>query len=176
MHLPWRIIDGISTSLTARETAKLRDLAEGGVVLEIGSAYGYSAIQCAEAGARWVLAVDPHAGENLGSYETMRENVSARRVEDRVTIWRTTSRKAFECLPDGMFDLVFVDGDHSEDAVAHDIREAWRVLKPGGWLACHDRGEDSCPGVQRAIDAWHVPLVPQPPPEQADTLWIVRKG
>src|SRR5882757_2247697 len=65
MHLPWRDVaagDGpaISTSITPEEAAALAGLAaSAGDVLEIGSAFGYSAIVMALAGAR-VAAVDPH--------------------------------------------------------------------------------------------------------------------
>jgi predicted O-methyltransferase YrrM len=169
MRLPWREVDGISTSLTRGETAKLRRLAAGQVVLEIGSAYGYSAIQMAQAGARLVVAIDPHAGENPGSLERMQANVEARCLADRVAIWRIRSEHATTLLREGAFGLAFIDGDHSEQAVATDARMAWELLAPGGWLCCHDHGEDSCPGVAAALDAWRAP------DELIDTLWIARK-
>lgn len=170
MRLPWRLIDGIPTSLTAAETAKLRDLAKDGLVLEVGSAYGYSAIQMAQAGAELVVAIDPHIGENPDSLDRMVVNVAVHGLGDRITIWCAKSAAALPLLDSGIFDLVFVDGDHSEDAVAHDIREAWRLLKSGGTLACHDWGEDSCGGVQAALGAWE-----HYPDEIVDTLWITRK-
>ena len=131
MRLPWKLVGGISTSLTAAETAKLRELASGGLVLEIGLAYGYSAIQMAQAGAELVVAIDPHMGENPDSLDRMVVNVAVHGLQDRIMIWCAESAAALPLLESGIFDLAFVDGDHSEDAVANDIRHAWRLLKPG---------------------------------------------
>lgn len=44
----------------------------------------------------------------------------------------------FDALMPGTTDFVYVDGDHSFMAVAHDVENAWRVLKPGGIMACDD--------------------------------------
>lgn len=169
MRLPWRDVDGIRTTLTAREIDRLRLLAVGALVLEVGSGYGYSSIHMAEAGARLVVAVDPHAGEVPGSLETMLGNLRDRGIEDRVAIVRATSQDALPLLAPGIFDLAFVDGDHGEAAVAHDIREAWRLIRSGGMLACHDYWEDWCVEVGPAIDAW------REPDEVVDTLWLARK-
>lgn len=57
----------------------------------------------------------------------------------------------------GLFDLVFLDGDHSARGVRRDI-EAWRFrVKPGGWLGGHDY-DNPAPnydfsGVKLAVDA-----------------------
>ena len=65
------------------------------------------------------------------------------------------------------FDLVWIDGDHSDDVVEHDVRWASLLLRPGGVIACHDYGEDTCPGVQTALDR-----VLGPPPKLIDTLAV----
>ena len=58
---------------------------------------------------------------------------------------------------DGSLDFVYLDGDHSEAAVAGDIR-LWRPLvKPGGILAGHDYGHPDFPGVKQAVDAANLP-------------------
>lgn len=50
----------------------------------------------------------------------------------------------------GSLDLVFIDGDHSYDAVRQDLR-AWRdKVRPGGVLAGHDYSLFR-PGVPRAV-------------------------
>ena len=174
MKLEWRDVapgDGpaISTSLTVAETDELRRLAAGGDALEIGSAYGYSAVAMALAGAR-VVAVDPHNW--LDSLGPLTRNVIAYRVVDRVDVRLLDSRIALPALVgDGdLFDLVWIDGDHEAHMVAHDVEWARKLLKPTGTLACHDYGEDTCPGVREALDAWKVP------PKVVDTLAIYGPG
>jgi len=70
----------------------------------------------------------------------------------RVRIVRATSeewiRVAQEWLPH--IGFVYIDGDHTREAVARDIATWWPILKPGGILA----GHDFCPpyaGVQEAV-------------------------
>jgi predicted O-methyltransferase YrrM len=173
MHLPWRIMpagqDGpaISTSITADEAAALARRAAGRDVLEIGSAYGFSACVMALAGARHVTAVDPHTW--LASHEVMLSNLDAAGVAGRVTIVRGASPDALAgfTVP---FGLVFIDGDHSAAAVTADVQAARKVLADGGVLAVHDYGEDCCcPGVRQALDA----LFPDGPDDLTGTLFTV---
>ncbi len=174
MKLEWRDVapgdgPGISTSLTLAETSKLRWMAAGANVLEVGSAYGYSAIVMALVGAK-VTAVDPHAW--LNSYDTMFANLVTYEVTGKVAINRVGSDVA---LPDlvtcgAQFDLVWIDGDHERFAVERDVRLALPLLRKGtGILACHDWDEDTCPGVRPALEA----IVGQPD-ELVDTLAIYR--
>lgn len=170
MRLEWRDMfpgDGpaIHTSLTGRETDQLRWLGAGGDVLEIGSAYGYSTVVLALAGAR-VTAVDPHIA--LGSLATLKANLAAYEVTDRVEIRQGYSQHVLPTLT-GRFDLAWIDGDHEDPAVEHDVTMALKLLRPGGVLACHDYDEATCPGVRTALDR-----VLGPPEELFDTLAVYR--
>jgi len=49
---------------------------------------------------------------------------------------------------DSTLDAVFIDADHSEEAVSRDIAAWWPKVKPGGILAGHDFDE---PGVAAAV-------------------------
>ena len=174
MKLEWRDVapgggPAISTSLTLAETDELRRLAAGGNVLEVGSAFGYSAVAMALAGAT-VLAVDPH--QWLKSQGVMMANLAAYAVSSRVEIRAADSRQVLpELAAQGqMFDLVWIDGDHEAPAVAHDVEWARKLLKPTGTLAVHDYDEDTCPGVRQALDAW------KPPPRVVDTLALYGPG
>lgn len=173
MKLEWRDVapgggPAISTSLTAAETAELARLAAGADVLEIGSAYGYSACVMALAGGH-VTAIDPH--QQLNSYGPMLANLHAYGVADRVSILVEDSGAMARLFEDGRaFDLIWVDGDHSEEAVRHDVRWAQRLLRPGGTLACHDYGEDTCPEVAVALNAWRTP------PKLVDTMALYGPG
>lgn len=54
-------------------------------------------------------------------------------------------------IPDGSLDFVFIDADHSYEAVRKDI-DAWRwKVRNGGWLGGHDYSP-KFPGVIRAVD------------------------
>lgn len=163
MKLEWRdivLVDGlppISTSLTANETAELQRLAAGKNVLEVGSAYGYSAVAMALGGALKVTAVDPHNW--LNSYGVMTANLLAYGVVGKVEIITGDSRAVLPRLAVAgpWFDTIFVDGDHSAEVVAFDIEWAVKLLKPGGALALHDLDEVTCPGVRVAVDQFRQP-------------------
>ena len=174
MHLPWRDrapVEGeplISTSLTEAETAELSRLAAGKRVLEVGSAYGYSTVVMALV-AEHVTAVDPH--QWLASQSVYAGNLRAYGVQN-VESWLDWSMSALPALTQrgDTFDLVFIDGDHSEPGVAHDVSAAVKLLAPGGLIACHDYGEDSCPGVKAFLDR----AFPDGPERLVDTLFVVK--
>lgn len=171
MLLVWRNLapgDGppINTSVTQAETDALRRLAARRQVLEVGAAYGYSTVAMAQV-ATYLTSVDPHAW--LNSCGALDANLAAYGVAERV---RIDQRWSYDALPDladqgETFDLIFVDGDHDEQAVAHDVGWARKLLAPGGVLCCHDYGEDTCPGVRAALDC-----LLGSPPKLIDTLAI----
>jgi|GEM_PF-1778131 len=77
---------------------------------------------------------------------------------DDVTILRLVSAEAARNFQDGELDWVYIDADHSYEAVTADV-EAWAPkVKSGGILAGHDyengqRGKTNF-GVKRAVDEW----------------------
>ena len=157
----------IHTSVTPAEAAELARLADGQPVLEVGAAYGYSAVVMALGGAAHITSVDPHTW--LNSRGVMVANLAAYGVSGRVAI---VGHYSYDHLPalaaDGaLFGLVFIDGDHAEAMVEYDLVWAGKLLAPGGVLACHDYGEDTCPGVRAAIDR-----ILGPPPRLVDTLAV----
>lgn len=177
MHLDWRPVapgggPAIPTSITQSESDELARLVaarryregrrEGCLcadceplpvdVLEIGSAYGYSAVLLAGAGAH-VTAVDPHDWIP-GSLQAMHANLGFYQLGPMVDIILEPSQSAMPKLEatGARYDLVFVDGDHAEHAALHDTRAALRLLRPGGVVAVHDYGETCCcPGVEAAL-------------------------
>jgi predicted O-methyltransferase YrrM len=163
LHLPWhdRLAGGVSfsTSIQPEEAAELGRLAAGRTVLEIGSAYGYSACVMAFAGAETVTAVDPHTWIP-GSFEAMCANLEAcgalgdGPAAEVLIVAKPSQAVMPELAAAGRrFGLIFIDGDHSETAVRHDIAQALTLLEPGGTIACHDYGEDCCcPGVRAAVN------------------------
>ncbi len=54
--------------------------------------------------------------------------------------------------PEGILDFVFIDADHSREAVYRDL-DAWLpVVRKGGLVSGHDYGGRRQPGVARAVD------------------------
>lgn len=54
-------------------------------------------------------------------------------------------------IPDGSLDAVFIDGDHSYEAVIQDLPFWWKKLRVGGWLLGDDYAS-CCPGTTKAVD------------------------
>lgn len=169
----------INTSMTVHEAERLRELATGKRVLEVGSAFGFSTITMGQHAAS-LVAVDPHDGRArngnayeyemlAGSLEVLRSNLRDAGLTNKVEIRVGRSQDLLPELlyADYEFDLVFIDGDHSYAATLRDLRDALRLLSPDGVLAVHDYGEDTCPGVQRAVDK----MFPDGPRRLTDTLW-----
>jgi len=73
------------------------------------------------------------------------------RFDRRATIKRATSAEAAKLLPDGLFDFVYVDGNHAYDFVAQDLVLWWPKLHATGILAGHDWDEAHHPDVVRAV-------------------------
>ena len=74
-------------------------------------------------------------------------------------------------------DMVFLDGDHSYEAVAADIEAWWPKLRAGGVMVGHDYthpevGEGGWPGVKRAVDEAFGPKVAI---INGTTLWMATK-
>jgi predicted O-methyltransferase YrrM len=163
----WEHGPAFNTAITEDEAARLEELARGRRVLEIGSAYGYSAAVMALAGAVRVTAVDPHNA--VPSKGIMAESLEALNVADRVDMWCEYSGTALPRLAElkRKFGLIFVDGDHSVEAAARDAAMALPLLEPGGVLACHDYRDPDCPGVGAALDK----LFRDGPDRLTGTLW-----
>lgn len=68
----------------------------------------------------------------------------------RAKIIRSTSLDVVKIIPDGYFDLVFLDGDHRYEACLQDIKAWWPKVRKGGWISGHDHNKKS-PGVKRAV-------------------------
>ena len=56
----------------------------------------------------------------------------------KVTVLEMPSAEAVAHITDNSLDYVFVDGDHSYEAVLRDVNHYWNKVKPGGIFAGHD--------------------------------------
>lgn len=57
---------------------------------------------------------------------------------DRIDLRQDLSANVLPTLPTEAFDLSFVDGDHSRDAVVIDSVESFRLVKKGGYIVFDD--------------------------------------
>lgn len=75
-------------------------------------------------------------------------------ADDRRLILRGRSLDAVSEIQDASCDFVFLDADHSADAVAADIKAWLPKVRPGGLICGHDYGHALFPGVKLAVDAF----------------------
>ena len=90
---------------------------------------------------------------NQADMDAVRQRV-LKRFRNRAAVHCDTSAVVLPAFPDGYFDWVYIDGDHSEAAVRADLELALRKVKDGGVIAGDDftweRGGDGR-SVQRAV-------------------------
>ncbi len=107
-----------------------------------------------------VFMVDPWAkwGERYSGREITQDMQDAFMAEalqrtdfagNRRVICRKTSEEM--AAESGMADLVFIDADHSQEAVQRDLRAWHPKVRPGGILCGHDYNGNH-KGVMRAVD------------------------
>ena len=125
-------------------------------VAEVGVCYGDSSRQLA-ANAGYVHLVDPftmYPGYSDGAILADGTVEMVRRLHEQMTGYdnwsfhQLFSAKAAEIFSDGDLDLVFIDANHSFEAVTADILAWWPKVKEGGWLTGHDYELES---VGRAV-------------------------
>lgn len=147
---------------------RVREARDGAVFVEVGSFLGRSTAHLGQlirdsGKVIKALAVDPWIGspndhqvlrdiiaQNGGDLSAaFKRNMEACGVAKYVTPVQLHSVDAALKLNDNTVDFVFIDGDHSVEAVRADLAAWWPKVKPGGWLGGHDLPE---PGPLAASD------------------------
>ena len=147
--------------------------------LEVGSFVGTTAKLAADAGFKQITCIDTWEGgsdpndwinglyqrEGDRVYETFKANTAGLPV----TAIRTTSFDAATTFGNESQDVIFLDADHSYEAVKQDIEAWYPKVRPGGVLCGHDYNPDTYPGVKRAVHemfrGWDIFVY--------DTVWMV---
>jgi len=95
-------------------------------------------------------------------------------VADRYNPIVQASPTAADLYEDGSLDFVWIDGDHSEEAVRADINAWLPKVRNGGWLGGHDYDNVICPGVRVAcmdLLSDHVEIPPTGGAGSSSWLW-----
>jgi predicted O-methyltransferase YrrM len=128
-----------------------------GHIVEIGSWKGRSTAWLA-AGARLagskVYAIDPHTGSRedpaAATLAEFHANLAGAGLADYVEALVMTSTDAARIV-DGPVELLFIDGDHSYEAVRHDAALWLPRLVEGGTVMFHDVGAAGYDGPRRVF-------------------------
>ncbi len=74
-------------------------------------------------------------------------------AKDRANVIRDNSVTASKLFEDKSLDFVFLDADHTYEAIKEDISVWSSKVKPGGWLCGHDYENNDYPawGVEKAV-------------------------
>lgn len=110
-------------SVTLEEARLLSALSFGRDVIEFGTGLGVSTYAICQT-ARTVVTIDPDAW-----------------VRDNVILPPNCFRHVgtfADMQTKGTFGMAFIDGLHEQEDVAQDIRDALKVVPPGGLLVFHD--------------------------------------
>jgi len=155
----WRPLLGRLISLIrgrapqAKRESFLRDLPKGGICAEIGVWRGDFAEQMLRiVQPKQLHLVDPWEfmpseplrwyGGALAKSQANMDDIALAvqtrfRDDPRVTIHRVSSMAFFSDRNEPL-DLVYIDGDHSFEAVYADLHGAWPLIRPGGILGGDD--------------------------------------
>jgi predicted O-methyltransferase YrrM len=135
-----------------------------GDILEIGSAWGRSAVLLGYASNKHIWSIDPHTGgrafiekgEVQNSFDIFKANMTKFGFEDRVTSLKFTTDTVIAqklLSPSLRFSMSFIDGLHTAKGVETDFELAFARLVPGGVIIFDDYAEESIPDYTEMIDA-----------------------
>ena len=180
-----------SERLSQRETvlwlgAQAREIGPKGWCADVGVWCGYTALALAMGGPK-VVAVDTFSASDAQTGQQALEKVEGglqgtlmhflanrSKVPELITIFPVIGRSVDVAGVFGFnrFDLVFIDGDHSAQAVMSDLL-AWSLaLKPGGIMCGHDYAQ---PSVHDPVHAFFLSQGWGEPDSGLDQLWWGRK-
>lgn len=166
----WKDVPGYFFDVDGLDYMHLTNmLPDGGSMVEIGSFRGKSLASVSENIKRknlQVVSVDLF--DKVISESYVEPDVYAKRdgmlddfvttlekfgLSEHVEVLAAKSTDAAELLSCTQFDLVFIDADHSYEAVKSDIEAWWPLVKEGGIMAGHDYDHNTrqWPGVYKAV-------------------------
>jgi hypothetical protein len=149
-----RMIDGASLNATFVEVGCWLGKSTAycaGRIRERGKAITFYAVDTWLGSPNEPAMVEAVARAGGSVYELFRANMEAAGVMETIRTLRLPSVAAATLFANGSVDFVFIDADHTSEAVQADIA-AWRPkIRSGGILAGHDWNTYS--SVQQAVTA-----------------------
>lgn len=129
--------------------------------IEIGTWRGESALQWCEAipGLR-LTCIDPYAPYHANAKQDILDQWYKEAQETfgtsghNIDLWRMSSRDAVLRFEDASVDFVYIDGDHTFDAVMMDLLLYAPKVKQNGIVVLHDYFRARDGGVVEAVDAY----------------------
>lgn len=137
----------------------VEDVPEGGYICELGCAWGRSLCSVSDIIKRKnlkVWAIDlftgtPSEGSPVASYQDeFKNNLKRFGILDRVNVFKESTDTMAKEIQDHLFDLVFIDADHSYPCIRKDIQNWLPKLKEHGTISGHDYGTHE--GIGRAVN------------------------
>lgn len=150
------------------------EVPENGLFVEIGAYKGkstaYMGLKLKENPKFNFCTVDtflgtPNEHKQMNYYPQFCKNMKTLGLQDVILIKRGDSVQISQEFPQ-IVDAVFIDADHSYEAVKNDIKAWGMKLKPGGIIAGHDI---DFPSVWKAVKESFINF------EYIDRCWIARK-
>lgn len=71
-------------------------------------------------------------------FSIFKKNMEALGLQDNVCVFHVSSQQAVRVIRDGIFDLVFIDGNHIYPYIKEDLEMWFPKVKKGGILCGHD--------------------------------------
>ena len=147
-------------------------------IVEIGTWIGDSAFLFSEYFFK-VITIDPFSTQIGGwpSYKDMdlAYNIFNERLEkykkNNVTLYRQLSKEAVKSFPNQSISVIYIDGEHSYQAVKNDIEMFMPKMIKGGFVT----GHDYCRKFQGVVDAVNEKFG-LPDKVFRDNSWIKRIG
>jgi glycosyltransferase involved in cell wall biosynthesis len=137
----------------------VEDVPLGGTICELGCFKGRSLCSVADIIKRKnlkVYVVDTFAGTvnegqgNMDFLQEFKDNIKRFGINDLVRIYKGTTNEIVKEIPDKIFSLIFLDADHSYEAVKQDLENWEDKIMECGSFAGHDYGNHI--GVSQAVN------------------------
>lgn len=175
-HFTGKVRRGRRIDATRWEKAPCDEIAErltpGARWAEIGVADGYNALgvltrvsdtspmlvdSWREASPRYKASGDLAAKLTSEQWEKVYKKAQRLTAPHGATLVRKDSVEAAAGVQDASLDLVYIDAEHTYEAVRDDIAAWLPKVKPGGWIGGHDynhpnESRNGAWGVKRAVD------------------------